>query len=255
MKMTSFATVALAAGLGAVTFAVARQWRSWPSSAAHPNGSSSLVSVPPPPSRRSSVEFPALSPDVPTWREVARLAARSCAQFVPLTATRALRLRRDRLGRAYAIDQGGTYQIFRETVSAATPPDNCVVLVVGFRLRGIKAWPLPHWLFQRVCLLTTPFWSGFPGFRVKLWMVDPTTKAYLGIYDWAGADRARTYVTALTRVLRPLSTPGSVFARLYPDQALEPFLDARAVTTPTPGPASVPGAVVSITGNIRIASR
>jgi hypothetical protein len=77
-------------------------------------------------------------------------------------------------------------------------------------------------------LLTTPFWSGLPGFSVKLWMVDPETKRYLGIYDWRGADQAQRYVDALIRVLQPLSTRGSVWYRLIPNTELEPHLVTQA---------------------------
>jgi hypothetical protein len=86
---------------------------------------------------------------------------------------------------------------------------------------------LPHWLFQRLCILTTPFWSGFPGFRVKLWMVETETKDYLGIYDWDGEEDARTYAEALARVLRAVSVSGSVWYEMHGGQELEPFLRAR----------------------------
>jgi hypothetical protein len=150
----------------------------------------------------------------------------SIRRYVALVASGALRLRRDRRGERYRIDQGGTYEIFRETVSAGEPID-AVVLVVGFRLRLVRSLAPLHWLFQRVCILTTPFWSGFRGFHVKLWMVEPSTKNYLGIYEWDGAANAQAYVDALVRVLHPLSTPDSVWCQLYPAQALEPYLEAR----------------------------
>lgn len=86
-------------------------------------------------------------------------------------------------------------------------------------------------MFQRVCLLTTPFWSGLPGFKVKLWMVDPTTRNYLGIYDWRGEEEAQQYVNALVRVLKPLSTSDSVWFRLQPNQALDLYLEPRRSAT------------------------
>lgn len=160
-------------------------------------------------------------------RDIVKMAALSAVQFCRLAASRALRLRRDSLGERYTIDQGGTYAIFRETVREGGTGDDRGVLVVGFRLRLLRAYPLPHWIFQRLCILTTPFWSGFTGFRVKLWMVDPMTKDYLGIYDWAGEENAKVYVQALVRVLRPLSTRGSVWYRFYPDQELDEYLRPR----------------------------
>ncbi len=160
-------------------------------------------------------------------RSIFKLAAASVVRYLRLAAARRIRLRRDRLGEAYRIDRGGAYRIFRETVSHDGTSAESVVLVVGFRLRLLRSLRWPHWLFQRACILTTPFWSGFRGFRVKLWMVDPRTRNYLGIYEWAGRDHAQTYVDALVRVLRPLSTPSSVWYDLYPDQKLEPFLQVR----------------------------
>jgi hypothetical protein len=153
-----------------------------------------------------------------------KLNATSVGQFGALARSRRLRLRRDRLGRAFTIESAGTFQIFRETVSSADTLEQPAVLVVGFRLRALRSNSLLHWFFQRGCILTTPFWSGFRGFRVKLWMVDSRSKNYLGIYEWAGTRDAQTYVDLLVRVLRPLSTTGPVWYQLYPYQELEPFL-------------------------------
>jgi hypothetical protein len=239
MGMTTFAVAALAAGLGAFTVATIKQRRT-----GSPGEGARTIALPlaPPvgssePSRSSpATGIPFTTSAAATWPDIVRLAAWSAGRFIPLAVSRSLRLRRNRLDRAYHIDQGGTYAVFRETVSDVYPPSRPVVLVVGFRLRLIRDWALPHWLFQRACILTTPFWSGFRGFRIKLWMVDPITKNYLGIYDWEKMDQARTYLAALTRVLRPLSTPWSVFATVYPDQSLEPFLQARAVASAQPVP-------------------
>jgi hypothetical protein len=157
-------------------------------------------------------------------RRTGRLVARSVTRFPRLLLSGALHHRHDHLGISYAIDQGGQYQAFRETVSDDGTREANAVLVVGFRLRGLGNRRALHALFRRVCLLTTPFWSGFKGFRVKLWMVDPVNDNYLGIYEWSGAANAQTYATALARILRPISTQGSVWYHIYPDRALEPFL-------------------------------
>jgi hypothetical protein len=175
-----------------------------------------------------------------------KLVATSIVRFLGLATSRKLGLRRDRVGESYDIDERGTYQIFRETVSDDGTPDKSVVLVVGFRLRVLRSNTLLHWLFQRACILTTPFWSGFRGFRVKLWMVDSRTKNYLGIYDWAGVETAQTYIAALVRVLRPLSTPGAVWYNLYADQELEPFLRTRKHKDPLAPISSVPGTKTAI---------
>src|SRR5688500_4474445 len=117
---------------------------------------------------------------------------RSIRSCLGLIADRSLHHRRDRIGSLYNIEDAGTYSIFRETVSDI-PADDSSVLVVGFRLRGVRSLAALHWLFQRCCLLTTPFWSGFPGFRVKLWMVAPATKYYVGSCDVNGHGNSQTY--------------------------------------------------------------
>lgn len=156
--------------------------------------------------------------------DIVKLALISIGQFMTLVFRGQLKLDHHRLGQLYQIESQGTYAIFRETHSSQNFPDSPVVLVVGFRLKLIGLNPLMHWLFQRLCILTTPFWSGFKGFRIKLWMVDPATKNYLGIYEWKGQSNAETYVGALERVLRAVSTPGSVWHQLMSDQTFEQYL-------------------------------
>lgn len=158
---------------------------------------------------------------------VPRLAATSARSFPGLAARHQLHRDHQITGASFEIDDAGIYEVFRDTRSEVDWPEPPVVLVVGFRLKVIRSNPLAHWLFQRACLLTTPFWSGLPGFKVKLWMVDPQTKNYLGIYDWRGEQEAQTYVNALVRVLGSLSTTGSVWYRLLPDERLESFLEGR----------------------------
>jgi len=155
---------------------------------------------------------------------IPRLALASAGGFIDLVRHDSISRPRSRLGARYRTDRGGTYEVFRETIGDDGAPGEPAVLVVGFRLKVIGANRAAHWLFRRVCLLTTPFWSGFRGFRVKLWMIDQDSKNYLGIYQWAGEQNAQNYAEALSRVLRPLSTPESVWYDLYPRQDLDPFL-------------------------------
>jgi hypothetical protein len=178
-----------------------------------------------------STERPGKDTRQPSWRRIASLAAISVRHYLTHVRTGDIALRRDRLGHIVVVDEHGPYTIFRETVGNDGSAGEPTVLVVGFRLRVLHSNPLLHWMFQRVCLLTTPLWSGFEGFRVKLWMVAPESRDYLGIYQWAGEQHSRTYVTALARVLRALSTPGSVWYEVLPDQELEPYLRTRSRPT------------------------
>lgn len=159
---------------------------------------------------------------------IPRLALISVLGFGELVRADAIGRVTTRLGRRYRSDRGGVYQVFRETRGNDRAPGEPAVLVVGFKLKMIGSLTPAHWLFQRACLLTTPFWSGFRGFRVKLWMVDQVSKNYLGMYQWVGEENAQVYAEALCRVLRPLSMRGSVWYDLQPRQDFDTFLSEHA---------------------------
>jgi len=156
-----------------------------------------------------------------------QLVLGSLASFPGLVARDSLELRRERLGRLFWLCDGHSYMVFRETVRPL-PVRERTVIEVGFRLRLIGSAPAPHWLFQRLCILTTPFWSGFEGFGTKLWMVDPSTRSYAGIYQWGSHRAARAYLGTLLPILRAVSVPGSVFSEVHPGRELTPFLERRA---------------------------
>ena len=144
-------------------------------------------------------------------------------------------LRRDRLGETYNIHHSGhsIYTVFRETESRDGTTDPSTVLVVGFRLRFLGSNSLLHWLFQRICIISTPIWSGFRGFRTKLWMVDYGSKNYLGIYEWAGEQNALSYAEWLVNILRRLSTERSVWYEIYRNKELDEYLRVNRVVQQT----------------------
>jgi hypothetical protein len=100
-----------------------------------------------------------------------------------------------------------------------------VTLAVWFRLRAVPpgAW-FRRWLFERESILNTLLYAGVEGYRVKLWMVDPRSSDYAGLYQWAGAASAARYARYITSVLRPLSVPGSVGFQVVPDVSLAAYL-------------------------------
>ncbi len=158
--------------------------------------------------------------------------------YLHLIAAGDLRLWRARLGETYDVGDGDRYEVFRETVARGHTPARPVVLIVGFRLGLIRSSRPCHWLFRRLCILTTPFWSGFEGSRVKLWLASPATRGYLGIYEWRDASSAERYADVLGVVLRALSRRETVWHRLE-DGALESYLTAHLAGPPAP-PASTP---------------
>ena len=150
----------------------------------------------------------------------------SVRRYLGLLAAGDLHLRRSRLGEIYDVGDGDRYVVFRETVADGEAPASPVVLVVGFRLGLIRASRPCHWLFRRLCILTTPFWSGFEGFRVKLWLASPATRGYLGIYEWRDASSAERYAEVLGVVLRAVSRRGTLWHSVE-DGTLAGYLPAH----------------------------
>jgi hypothetical protein len=83
-----------------------------------------------------------------------------------------------------------------------------------------------HALFRVVCIMTTPFFVGLPGFRSKLWMVDPATGDFAGLYEWDDAATAYAYAEGLAKVLLRLSIPNSVSYQLQSGVTVTQYLDA-----------------------------
>lgn len=152
-------------------------------------------------------------------------AIRSSARWVVLSWKRNIYLHRDKIGKTIAMHRQN-YVVFRETAVRTPTGGTPVVLVVGFRLLGIRSNTILHWVFQRICILTTPGWSGMPGFQTKLWLVNPKSKDYLGIYTWRGEDQSQAYITYLLPVLRICSVKGTVWYERVVGQELDQFLTA-----------------------------
>ena len=125
------------------------------------------------------------------------------------------RCHRDPVGVELRMSDGRTYVPFRHTRRSEArwshdhPP---AVIQPRFHLE-----PLPprrrrlHALFRVVCIVTTPFFVGLPGFRSKL-------------YEWDDATTARAYAEGLSQVLRLLSATGSVSYELVEGTTVAEYL-------------------------------
>jgi hypothetical protein len=156
---------------------------------------------------------------------VTRQAARCAARVVILLMHRRLHLRRDRVGRGVTLADGRAFRVFRESTCDGNPAAPTVTLAVWFRLRSIPPGARARrWLFERLCILNTVLFAGFDGYLVKLWMVNPKTSDYAGLYSWRSADEADRYGRYITAVLRPLSRAGSVGFTIEPETPLDAYL-------------------------------
>jgi hypothetical protein len=149
---------------------------------------------------------------------------------------RQIRLRRDRLGDLMSMRDGRTYVPFRETISLTSRPASATstVLQPRFRLRGLgRPDSLRHRLFRRICIVTTPFFVGVDSFRSKLWMYDPNSGDYAGLYDWDDPTSARAYAEGLSAVLRAISVPGTVSYELTPGEDVATYVASAPASRPS----------------------
>jgi len=134
----------------------------------------------------------------------------------------------DHVGRPLRMSDGTTYVPFRNTrkEEAAWSTDHPpVILQPRFHLEVLRPGRRRlHSLFRVMCIITTPFFVGLPGFRSKLWMVDPVTGDFAGLYEWDDLATAQAYAGGLARVLRLLSTSGSVSYELTEGVDLDGYL-------------------------------
>ena len=127
------------------------------------------------------------------------------------------------VGRVIRFADGTAGHVYRETVVAGARPHDSCVLVVRFRLRGVRG--RGHTLFRWESILNTPLFVGFPGFVSKLWLAHDEHGFYRGVYDWDGAESAESYARSLWRVLALVSEPRSIGYRVLPGLSRDRVLD------------------------------
>jgi hypothetical protein len=140
--------------------------------------------------------------------------ARCFARTARLLWQRRLHLPAQRVGMVVSFSDGTSAWVFRETVAERGPAQDPCVLVVEFRLRGVRGWG--HAAFRRESLLNTPLFAGFPGFVSKLWLAHDDRGRYRGLYEWDDPHLAEGYARALWRVLALVSVPGSIHYAVLP---------------------------------------
>ena len=86
----------------------------------------------------------------------------------------------DHLGAVLSFRDGTRSRVFRETVAMGATTADPVLLVIAFRLAFLDDLEPLHAGFRRECLIHTPLFAGFRGFRSKLWLEDAETRIYRG---------------------------------------------------------------------------
>jgi hypothetical protein len=135
------------------------------------------------------------------------------------------------VGMMLSFRDGTTSRVFRETCVVGAGTVDPVLLVIGFRLAFLDDLELLHAGFRRECVIHTPLFAGFRGFRSKLWLEDADTRVYRGVYQWDGQEDAATYAARMVGLLAPLSNRGTARSQLVPGLTRSDYLVDPDVTT------------------------
>jgi hypothetical protein len=171
-----------------------------------------------------SPQFPL--PHGEAWVAVARSMARSAE----LLARRRIHMPRSHVGDQLYFADGTSARIYRETVVDRAAAAEPTVLVVAFRLRGVRG--VGHDLFRLESMLNTPLFVGFDGFISKLWLAHDDRGTYRGLYQWDGAGLAEAYARTLWRVLALVSVRGSIRYHVIPGMYRDELLQNPATVGP-----------------------
>jgi hypothetical protein len=141
----------------------------------------------------------------------------ACArEWVRMSSRHRLARPDDHLGMRLDFKDGTMSRVFRETVVVDAASSDPVLLVIAFRLAFLGDVELLHVGFRHECLIHTPLFAGFPGFRSKLWLGDDGTRVYRGVYQWEGATEAGAYARRMVGLLAPFSNRGTARHHLVP---------------------------------------
>jgi hypothetical protein len=160
--------------------------------------------------------------------------AGSARRWARLAADGRLEWPTERIGMRLHFADGTTSFVFRETALAGARTDEPVLLVIQFRLAFLGSSPLLHTAFRRECILHTPLFAGFAGFRSKLWADDVATGVYRGIYQWNGADAARAYAGRMVGLLDPFSNAGTARSHIVEGLTRDAYLRDPALAPNDP---------------------
>jgi hypothetical protein len=156
------------------------------------------------------------------WTAVARCAVTTAG----LLARRRIHMPRTHVDDQLHFADGTSARVYRETVVDRPKPTEPAVLLVAFRLRGVRG--RGHSLFRLESLLNIPLFVGFDGFASKLWLANDIRDTYRGLYEWDGARLAEAYARALWRVLALVSVRGSIRYHVIPGMHRDELLQDPA---------------------------
>lgn len=119
-----------------------------------------------------------------------------------------------RVGQTLTMEDGQDFLIFREAVvepGRKQPQEPGAVFRVRFHVANMT--PEQN---KRFSLIPIPFFTGLPGFRRKLWMLNEKTGDFQGIYRWDTVRDAQNYANSFAmKFMTGRSLPGSASYQIF----------------------------------------
>jgi hypothetical protein len=141
----------------------------------------------------------------------------SMGHFFRYLAAGRLHFPRQRVGEAVYLE-GRKWIIFRQAVldpDKGQPEKPGAVFRPIFHVAGMS-------VRQNIVysLIPIPFYIGLPGFRSKLWMVNPESGDFSGYYEWDSVEDAENYSSSFAAgFMTRRSLPGSVSFTILPQNS------------------------------------
>lgn len=160
--------------------------------------------------------------------------ARAAIRSVQYLLTGRVRFPSDRIGHVLETPDGDSFLVYRETELDRPDrdvADDGVILVFEVDVPNrAKGAALREVLFDPFANVATPFFTGMPGFRRKLWLAGDRPGEFLELYEWASADDAQLFADALGTLLDPFAFAGRVSFEVVADDSIDEYVAARATT-------------------------
>jgi len=122
---------------------------------------------------------------------------------------------KDRVDEIVSMEDGKDFIVFRHMVSDPGPQQPTTPQAL-FRVR-FRFSRLPPRLNKLFSMLPIPLIAGLPGFRSKMWLMDPDTGEFQGIYEWDTVEHAETYPHSLAlRLMMKRAASDSIKYEIIP---------------------------------------
>lgn len=145
-----------------------------------------------------------------------------------------IRFPQERLGEVLEMPEGDRFVVYRETAlrpAVVDTPEEGALLIFRMHVPNRHAGEsVREVLFDPLANVSTPFFSGMPGFRRKLWLAGRRPGEFLELYEFASVEDADRFAEVFRSLLEPFSFAGSASFEVVEDDSIEEFVAARSAS-------------------------